>query len=169
MEDPPPAPELISCQCLEQFLLLAKTARGPAVAELIKQALGAPGVYVFSELLETECVKEVASGPHANYVRLLEIFAYGTYADYKKSASMLPNLTPVQCTKLKHLTIVSLAAKSRTIPYATLLQELDISDLRQLEDLIIEAIYAGIIQAKLNQKNSQVSCGCCCVTLCYTV
>lgn len=83
MEDPPPAPELISCQCLEQFLLLAKTARGPAVAELIKQALGAPGVYVFSELLETECVKEVASGPHANYVRLLEIFAYGTYADYK--------------------------------------------------------------------------------------
>jgi len=64
-------------------LLLAKTARGPAVAELIKQALGAPGVYVFSELLETECVKEVASGPHANYVRLLEIFAFGTYADYK--------------------------------------------------------------------------------------
>lgn len=89
MEDPPPAPELISCQCLEQFLLLAKTARGPAVAELIKQALGAPGVYVFSELLETECVKEVASGPHANYVRLLEIFAFGTYADYKSKNQLI--------------------------------------------------------------------------------
>ena len=35
-------------------------------------------------------------------------------------------------------------------------QELDIKDLRELEDLIIEAIYAGIIQAKLDQKNAKV-------------
>lgn len=66
----------------------------------------------------------------------------------------------------------------QTIPYSTLLRELDIQDLRILEvststtegchysnpsmqDLVIEAIYAGIMQAKLDQRNEQVRhCRC---------
>lgn len=85
MEDNQPAPlhSLVGCQGLEQFLLLAKTAKGPAAVELVKQALEAPGVYVFAELLETECVRQLVDGPDANYVKLLELFAYGTYTDYK--------------------------------------------------------------------------------------
>lgn len=82
MEEPA-VPQLQGCQGLEQFLLLAKTARGPAAVELIKQTLEASGVYVFGELLETECVKGLAAGPSAGYVQLLEIFAFGTYGDYK--------------------------------------------------------------------------------------
>lgn len=87
MEDGQPAPilPLVGCQGLEQFLLLAKTARGAAAVELVKRALEAPGVYVFGELLETECVKELSTGPDANYVKLLELFAYGTYSDYKST------------------------------------------------------------------------------------
>lgn len=37
-----------------------------------------------------------------------------------------------------------------------LLEELDIKNVRDLEDLIIEAIYADIIHGKLDQKNSQL-------------
>ena len=37
---------------LEQFVLLAKNAKGAAAVELIKQALEAPGVFVFGELLD---------------------------------------------------------------------------------------------------------------------
>lgn len=82
MEDPP-ASTLLGCQALEQFLLLAKSAKGSAVVELIKHATEASGVYVFSELLECECVDQIRHGPHANSVRLLEIFAYSTYEEYK--------------------------------------------------------------------------------------
>ena len=82
MDETTTTPTLVGCSALEQFLLLAKTAKGPAAVELIKQALEAPGVYVFGELLETDCVKELVSTPSANYVRLLEVFAYGTYTDY---------------------------------------------------------------------------------------
>lgn len=87
MDDSQAAPvlPLVGCQGLEQFLQLAKTARGPAVVELVKQALEAPAVYVFGELLETECVRELSEGPDANYVRLLELFAYGTYGDYRST------------------------------------------------------------------------------------
>lgn len=45
--------------------------------------------------------------------------------------------------KLQHLTIVSMAIRSKCIPYSELLQELDIKNVRDLEDLIIESIYAG--------------------------
>jgi COP9 signalosome complex subunit 7 len=86
MDDPQStaAPALIGCQGLEQFLLLTKTARGPAAVDLIHRVLEAPGVYVFGELLETECVKDLVSGENASYVKLLELFAYGTYNDYKR-------------------------------------------------------------------------------------
>ena len=50
---------LASSKGLEQFVLLAKSAKGAAVVELINQALAAPGVFVFGELLEMSSVKEV--------------------------------------------------------------------------------------------------------------
>ena len=51
---------LASSKGLEQFVLLAKSAKGAAVVELINQALAAPGVFVFGELLEMSSVKEVS-------------------------------------------------------------------------------------------------------------
>lgn len=138
---------------LEQFVLLAKTAKGAAAVELVKQALEAPGVYVFGELLDMPNIQELASGPTAVYHNALNLFAYGTHNDYMENRETLPELTEVQLKKLKHLTIVSLATKNKCIPYNTLLKELDMKNLRELEDLIIEVVYADIIHGKLDQKN----------------
>ena len=44
---------------LEEYVLLAKSARGTGVVALIQKALEAPGVYVFGELMEMPSVKEV--------------------------------------------------------------------------------------------------------------
>ena len=49
-----------------------------------------------------------------------------------------------------------MAGKGRTIPYKVLCQELDIDNVRELEDLIIEAFYADIIKGKLDQFNNQL-------------
>ncbi len=86
-------------------------------------------MYAFEELLETDCIKQLSEGPDSNYTKLLVIFAYGTYSDYKRmwhpiincpsffcflslgEADSLPTLTQAQLIKLKHLTIVSLASK----------------------------------------------------------
>ena len=45
---------------LEQFVLLAKGTKGAAAAELIKQALDSPGIYVFSELIDVPNIQEVS-------------------------------------------------------------------------------------------------------------
>lgn len=74
----------------------------------------------------------------------MNLFAYGTYSDYIQNKNNYLQLTPNQTKKLQHLTIVTLATKSKCIPYTNLLKELDIKNVRDLEDLIIEAIYAGL-------------------------
>ncbi|XP_077532867.1 COP9 signalosome subunit 7 [Haemaphysalis longicornis] len=141
---------------LEQYLLLAKTAKGAAAAELIKQVTEAPGVHVFGELLDMQNIQELANGPHSSYLNLLNLFAFGTYAAYHENKDQFPPLTPAMITKLRHLTIVSLATKTKCIPYSTLLKELDMKNLRELEDLIIDVIYADVVRGKLDQKNNQL-------------
>ena len=82
---------------LEPFVLLANGAKGAAAISLINQVLEAPSVYVFGELLDHANIADLknshADGP--SHLRLLEIFAYGTYSDYinDHQISSLPNLT----------------------------------------------------------------------------
>ncbi|XP_053566270.1 COP9 signalosome complex subunit 7b isoform X1 [Bombina bombina] len=168
-----------SSSILEQFILLAKGTKGSALPALINQVLEAPGVYVFGELLDLPTVQELADGPHSGYLQLLNLFAYGTYPDYVAMKNNLPELSTAQKNKLKHLTIVSLASRMKEfkgladpagiatcqkhlatpvmtnncIPYSVLLKDLDMKNLRELEDLIIEAVYTDIIQGKLDQRN----------------
>jgi COP9 signalosome complex subunit 7 len=89
------------------------------------------------------------------WLDLLKLFAFGTYAEYKANSANLPQLDDAQALKLKQLTIVSLAADSKVIPYETLLAALDLSDTRTLEDCIIEGMYAGLLAGKLDQKTKE--------------
>lgn len=52
---------------LEQFVLLAKTAKGAAAIELVKQAIETPDVHVFGELLNMPNIKELENGPYVRH------------------------------------------------------------------------------------------------------
>ncbi|ALC40916.1 CSN7 [Drosophila busckii] len=136
---------------LQQFCVQAKNATGDALLDVIKQVLDAPNVFVFGELLTEPNVLALKEGPHAKYYNTLNLFAYGTYKQFRAQQNDYIELTPAMTKKLQHLTIVSLAIKSKSIPYVLLLNELEIDNVRHLEDIIIEAIYADIIHGKLFQ------------------
>ena len=73
---------------------------------------------------------------------LLRLFAFGTWSDYKSSDVLKAQpLSEAQATKLKKLTIVSLASQSKTLAYDVLMRELEMSSVREVEDLLIECIY----------------------------
>eukprot|EP00877_Chromochloris_zofingiensis_P010675 jgi/Chrzof1/5861/Cz16g18140.t1 len=123
---------------IQQYVLLGKSARGKSIAELITRALAEPGLFGFGEILDLPSVQE-------------------TLADLKvchaAHQSSLPALTPQQTLKLKQLTVMSLAMKHKVIPYDTLMQQLDIPTVRELEDFIItECFYSNILQGKLDQR-----------------
>ncbi|CUA71398.1 COP9 signalosome complex subunit 7b [Rhizoctonia solani] len=146
-----------SFKYLEPFLLMAKSAKGAAATKLITDATSAPGAYVFAELLEMPNIQELAANEqHAQWLELLKIFSYRTWADYKKLSGSLPQLNPTQATKLKQLSIVALAERNRILAYSDLLAYLDISSVRQLEDLIIDAMYQDVLKGKLDQKEARI-------------
>ncbi|XP_045603277.1 COP9 signalosome complex subunit 7b isoform X2 [Procambarus clarkii] len=139
---------------VEQYILLAKQAKGAAAVQLVKQVLEAPEVYVFGELLDMPNITNLKNNSqHAPYYELLQLFAYGIYGDYARESSKFPSLTPTMLTKLRHLTIVSMATGQKSIPLVTLGSQLGLASTRELEDLIIEAMYTDIIHGKLDQKN----------------
>jgi len=72
---------------LEPFLALSKSATSPrAASDLVMQATGAPNTYVFAELLQTPNIQSLrTSDEYASHLSLLEIFAWGTWEDYKGS------------------------------------------------------------------------------------
>jgi len=142
---------------LEPFFLMAKSLKGAAAAKLIQDATSAPAVFVFSELLELPNIQELGkSEQHQKSLALLQLFSYKTFQDYLQHQDLFPPLNAAQLIKLKHLTIVSLAADRRILPYSDLLQALDISNVRELEDLIIDAIYLDLFHGKLDQKEEQL-------------
>ncbi|KAI5817338.1 hypothetical protein BZA77DRAFT_262789 [Pyronema omphalodes] len=134
---------------LQPFVLAAKTAEGDAAAELVLQATQFPGCFVFSELLECESIQALAA-THPQHLELLKIFAYGSLADYR-SNSNLPPLDDRQLEKLKQLSLITIASRgTQDLTYASLLKSLELPSVRALEDLVISAIYAGLLQAKLD-------------------
>ncbi|KAI6153004.1 hypothetical protein BKA82DRAFT_4085097 [Pisolithus tinctorius] len=131
---------------LEPFLLMSKSAKGAAAAKLIQDATAAPGVFVFAELLDMPNIQERTI--RALY-SLLQLFSYRTYRYYLENKNSFPPLNAAQITKLKYLSIVSLATERRILPYSLLLEELQMPTIRELEDLIIDAIYLDILRTTL--------------------
>ncbi|KAJ9479981.1 PCI domain-containing protein [Pseudozyma hubeiensis] len=149
---------------LEPLLLVARSTkpRGAAAANLIHQAISAPAVFFFGELFDIPGVAELSNSTDAQLgsaYQLLCLFAYGTYSDYTHllQSGSIPNVSTDQVQKLRQLTLLSLACQNKALSYTLLSESLGISgtDGRELEDLIIETIYAGLISGKLNELQSR--------------
>ncbi|TXT05930.1 hypothetical protein VHUM_03691 [Vanrija humicola] len=61
-----------------------------------------------------------------------------------------PPLTAAHQTKLKQLTLLSLALQQRSLPYAQLTEVLQVESIRDLENIIIDSIYAGLLGGKMH-------------------
>ncbi|KAK6833604.1 hypothetical protein PG990_001553 [Apiospora arundinis] len=142
---------------LEPFLALTKSATSPrAAADLVTRATSTPNTYVFAELLQSPQIQALPQSPeYAPYYTLLEIFSYGTFADYTNTQN-LPSLNEQQTLKLRQLSLLTLAKNPHNLSYASLQSALGLNDARALEDLVISAVYADLITAQLDPHNQVV-------------
>ncbi|KAL5242922.1 hypothetical protein ACI65C_010332 [Semiaphis heraclei] len=138
---------------LQQYVVQALKLEGDSLVEVIKQALDCVDTFVYAELLECPNVIALETTPHAPYLHALRIFSQGTYLDYLNKKEYLPELSEPQMKKLQYLTIATLANKMKRIPYDVLLKELNVDNVRDLEDLIIEAIYSNVVSGELDQRS----------------
>ncbi|WFD32555.1 hypothetical protein MSPP1_003603 [Malassezia sp. CBS 17886] len=138
--------------------------------ERIVYATEAPGIVSFSDVLGDPAVQQLATDtPGIAYLRLLRIFAAGTWADYTVAAPELPPLNAAQAAKLRMLTVVSLAQQSDCLSYELLWDALEIrseggetgggdapapSPARVLEDILIDALYQDLITGRIDAVRS---------------
>ncbi|XP_057532163.1 COP9 signalosome complex subunit 7 isoform X1 [Amaranthus tricolor] len=139
-------------ELIEQFVEQVSAIKGSSLIPIIMDATSNPYLFAFSEILAVPNIAELAGTEHSMYLNLLSLFAHGTWSDYKHNNRSLPALTTDQILKLKQLTILTLAKTSKVLPYDHLMQELDVTNVRELEDFLInECMYAGIVRGKLDQ------------------
>jgi len=141
-------------QSINDYVKLATGTSGSTLVALIKRALAEKTIFVYGELLALEQVKslEKATGEDKKVFDSLQLFAYGDYQDFKNGGeNKYGKLNDTQIKKLKMLTIATFGAKSSEITYDKLQKALDMKNVRDIEDLILDTIYEGIINAKLDQ------------------
>lgn len=150
-------PDLVARYCNA-----AAKATPPTVAAIIADATAHPHLYTYAALLALPSVQALGTTAHASSLALLRIFAFGTYVDVLDRGGgsdgngdgsgggsgprpPLPPLNPAQTLKLRRLTLMSLARGVSRLPYATIATSLDLPSTRAVEDLVIGAIYEGLL------------------------
>ncbi|XP_022959597.1 COP9 signalosome complex subunit 7-like isoform X2 [Cucurbita moschata] len=137
---------------IDHFVKRASSLKGSALASVVTEATSHPSLFAFSEILAVPDVVELEGTEHSVYLDVLRLFAYGTWSDYTSNSGRLPELGSDQALKLKQLTVLTLAETNKVLPYDQLMQELDVTNVRELEDFLInECMYAGIVRGKLDQ------------------
>ena len=138
----------------EQLLVLAKSHKAKALEMIIEKVLADPSIYKFSEFLDIENVQKL--GGSNKYLKSLKLFAYENYEDYKNDSKEYIALNEKQLKKLKMLSVITMAGKSKTLSYLKLSKDLDIANKKDLEDILLELIYNRLINATLDEKNKVV-------------
>ncbi|KAK2606409.1 hypothetical protein QQS21_003228 [Conoideocrella luteorostrata] len=153
-----PNPRKLNGHIVQPFLALSKSATHPkAAADLITQATSAPNTYVFAELLQRPQIQALAENAQfASHLRLLQIFSYDTYQSYCDESPSLPDLNDAQTLKLRQLSLLTLARDRANLSYNALQKELRLPSARELEDLVITVIYAGLVNATLDPARQAV-------------
>ncbi|XP_008232473.1 PREDICTED: COP9 signalosome complex subunit 7-like isoform X1 [Prunus mume] len=139
-------------EIIDHFVKQASSLEGSALGSLVVEATSHPSLFAFSEILAVPNVLQLEGTETSVNLDVLRLFSQGTWSDYKRDASRLPQLVPDQVLKLKQLTVLTLAETNKVLPYDQLMQELDVINVRELEDFLInECMYAGIVRGKLDQ------------------
>ncbi|KAG5130708.1 hypothetical protein JHK84_037105 [Glycine max] len=131
-------------ELIDHFVKRASAASdAAALASVLVEATSHPSLFAFSEILALPNLLQLEATENSAYLDMLRLFAHGTWNDYKSNADRLPQLIPDQILKLKQLTVLTLAETYKVLPYDQLMQELDVTNVRELEDFLInECMYA---------------------------
>ncbi|KAB2631887.1 COP9 signalosome complex subunit 7-like [Pyrus ussuriensis x Pyrus communis] len=139
-------------EVIDHYVKQASSLDGSALGPLVAEVTSHPALFAFSEIIAVPNVLQLEGTENSVYLDVLRLFAHGTWSDYKSDASRRPQLVPDQVLKLKQLTVLTLAETNNVLPYHQLMQELDVINVRELEDFLInECMYVGILRGKLDQ------------------
>lgn len=138
------------------FLNLLHNASVEETRQICVDATSDAQLFVFSELLNAPQIMAMQNTPDKKYYSLVCLFAHGTVADYQKNAGDLPALSEAQWSKLRLLSLVSLAYGRSRLPYSIIREHLDLEDDVQVEQVLRDAAYAGLVRGRMDQRDRSI-------------
>ncbi|KAG4186229.1 hypothetical protein ERO13_A08G029500v2 [Gossypium hirsutum] len=139
-------------EVIDHFVKQVSAQKGSALGSVFVEATSHPSLFAFSEILAVPTVAELEGTDNSVHLEMLRLFAHGTWSDYKRNSGKFPQLVPDQVLKLKQLTVLTLAETKKVLSYDQLMLELDVTNVRELEDFLInDCMYAGLVRGKLDQ------------------
>ncbi|XP_017612592.1 COP9 signalosome complex subunit 7-like isoform X5 [Gossypium arboreum] len=139
-------------EVIDHFVKQVSAQKGSALGSVFVEATSHPSLFAFSEILAVPTVAELEGTDNSVHLEMLRLFAHGTWSDYKRNSCKFPQLVPDQVLKLKQLTVLTLAETKKVLSYDQLMLELDVTNVRELEDFLInDCMYAGLVRGKLDQ------------------
>jgi hypothetical protein len=138
----------------------AVKGKGPAATALtVRQALACRDIFFYGALLESPDVQALRGTAEEPFLRLLEVFCYGTVADVPSlPAEAQALLQGFILLKLQQLSLLSLCATKRCVTYDEVARAtgLNAADARELEDLVIDTVTDGLLNGKIDPLQRQV-------------
>ncbi|KOS14333.1 cop9 signalosome complex subunit 7-like protein [Malassezia pachydermatis] len=119
----------------------------------IRDVTSRPGIVEYSALYAQPSIRALEDdAASASHVRLLSLFAHGTWHEYKNAApSTYPELTEAQVRQLQRLTLLSLTHASDVCEYTEIQQALDVpADPAFVEALVIECMDLGMMDGRID-------------------
>ena len=131
----------------------------PTVRAMVVKVLSHPDIFCGYDQLKALLVNgNIEDGP---LLATLDLFSYGTYASYSQNSSAYIPLNDKQIAKLRQLTLISCVQDAcergqSAISYASISEALQLSEQRQMEQVIVSCLYNRAINGKLCQKSKQL-------------
>ncbi|KAA0150568.1 hypothetical protein FNF29_05143 [Cafeteria roenbergensis] len=136
--------------------LLDSATAATGVRMAVEQTLNDRHVFFVGSLLDHKAISLLDGSEYAGWLKALRLFAHGTYSEFKADRSSYPELSARAAWKLKQLSLMTTAAKNARPAYDDLQRDLDLASPAEVERLAISCIDAGLLDAKLNQRESVV-------------
>lgn len=122
--------------------------------------------FEYDSVMQLAAVQALAkSKQHQPLHALLTIFSTGTVAEYKAFAKANQAATTAAAgpqgeegllSTLRTLTICSLGAESERLSYAKLMKELELESSEEVEEVVINAVTTGRLEAKIDQEKEEI-------------
>jgi len=125
-------------------------------SQVVGEMLADPLVMRFASFVQCQNVKNLENN-FPNVWNTLSLFVNGSFSDYQSDSSIYEQLNEKQLRKLKELTLIDMCSKGSILHYQSAMESLEISNIRELEDLLIHLVSLKFIKVVLNQKEQYAS------------
>jgi len=127
----------------------------------VRDSIAAADLFEFDRLLDIPAVKDIETS-NKQLFDLFTIFVSGNLETFRKFVEKHPDVIQANgldleasTTKIRFLSLASLAANSQEVSYSTVAQTLQVNE-SEVEDWIIAGISENILQARMDQLRNTV-------------